>query len=186
MRLLIILIIVLALGFVLFKVVRIQDIILKNIYPTEYSEFVEKYAEEYGVDKYLIYAVIKAESNFNPDVTSGADAVGLMQLLEETAVERSNIINEEEVENIDLYDPETNIRLGTSYLAYLLELYNDNMVLAITAYNAGLGNVQQWIQDGIIKQDGSDIENIPYQETNNYVRKILRDYQMYLRIYENE
>ena len=186
MRLLIILIFLLALGFVLFKVVRIQDIILKNIYPTEYSEFVEKYAEEYGVDKYLIYAVIKAESNFNPDVTSGADAVGLMQLLEETAVERSNIINEEEVENIDLYDPETNIRLGTSYLAYLLELYNDNMVLAITAYNAGLGNVQQWIQDGIIKQDGSDIENIPYQETNNYVRKILRDYQMYLRIYENK
>ena len=60
------------------------------------------------------------------------------------------------------------------------------MVLAITAYNAGLGNVQQWIQDGIIKQDGSDIENIPYQETNNYVRKILRDYQMYLRIYENK
>ena len=186
MRLSIILIFLLALGFVLFKVVRIQDIILKKIYPTEYSEFVEKYAEEYGVDKYLIYAVIKAESNFNPDVTSRADAVGLMQLLEETAVERSNIINEEETENIDLYDPETNIRLGTSYLAYLLELYNDNMVLAITAYNAGLGNVQQWIQDGIIKQDGSDIENIPYQETNNYVRKILRDYQMYLKIYENK
>ena len=106
-----------------------------------------------------------------------------MQLMEETAVERSNIIDDSSIEAYDLYDPETNIRLGTSYFAYLLGLYNGNIVLALTAYNAGLGNVQEWINDGIIKSDGSDIENIPYQETENYVRKILRDYQMYLKIY---
>ena len=56
--------------------------------------------------------------------------------------------------------------------------------LAIIAYNAGLGNVEKWIKDGVIKADGSDIENIPYKETENYVRKILRDYQMYLKLYE--
>lgn len=144
----------------------------------------EKYSEENGLDRYLVYAVIKAESNFNPNVKSNADARGLMQLMEETAVERSNVIDNEDVEAYDLYDPETNIKLGTSYLSYLLNLYDGNTVLAIIAYNAGLGNVQQWIKDGVIKSDGSDIENIPFKETENYVRKILRDYQMYLKIYE--
>lgn len=183
---LIILIIILLLIFVLFRIIRVQDIILKLIYPTEYSEYVEKYSEENDLDKYLVYAMIKAESNFDPTVKSASDARGLMQLMEETAVERSNIIADESVEVYDLYDPETNIRLGTSYLKYLIDLYDGNIVLAVTAYNAGLGNVEQWIKDGIIKKDGSDIENIPYQETSNYVRKILNNYQMYLKIYTNE
>ena len=182
---LLIIILLLAASLVLFKIVRVQDVILKYIYPTKYSEYVEKYSEENGLDKYLVYAIIKAESNFNPDVTSSSDAKGLMQLMEETAIERSNIIDDETVETHDLYDPETNIRLGTSYFSYLLGIYNGNTVLAITAYNAGLGNVEQWIKDGIIRSDGSDIENIPYTETSNYVRKILRDYQMYLKIYDS-
>ena len=154
------------------------------MYPTKYSEYVEKYSEENNLDKYLVYAIIKAESNFDPNVKSNADARGLMQLMEETAVERSNAIEGTEVEAYDLYDPETNIKLGTSYFAYLLGLYDNNIVLAIIAYNAGLGNVEKWIKDGVIKADGSDIENIPYKETENYVRKILRDYQMYLKLYE--
>ena len=177
------LIIILLIIFILFKVIKVQEIILKSIYPTKYSEYVEKYSQQNGLDKYLVYATIKAESNFNPDVTSASDARGLMQLMEETAVERSNIIENNSIEAYDLYDPETNIKLGTSYLSYLLNLYDGNVVLAITAYNAGLGNVEQWIKDGIIKSDGSDIENIPYKETSNYVRKILKNYQMYLTIY---
>ena len=181
---LIIVILLFAGWLVFFKILRVQDTVLKRIYPIKYSEFVEKYAEENGIDKYLVYAIIKAESNFDPHVTSSSDARGLMQLMEETAVERSNIIDDTTVETYDLYDPETNIRLGTSYFSYLLGIYDGNTVLALIAYNAGLGNVQQWIQDGIIKSDGSDIENIPYKETSNYVRKILRDYQMYLKIYD--
>lgn len=171
--------IVLILLIILLNFTNIQ----KLIYRQDYSEYVEKYAKENNIDSLLVYAIIKAESNFDPSVTSASDARGLMQLMEETAVERSNIIDDSSIEAYDLYDPETNIRLGTSYFAYLLGLYNGNIVLALTAYNAGLGNVQEWINDGIIKSDGSDIENIPYQETENYVRKILRDYQMYLKIY---
>lgn len=137
-KILIFAIILLAIYFVCFKILRLQDKILKNIYPTQYSEYVEKYSDENGLDKYLVYAIIKAESNFNPDVTSRSDAKGLMQLMEETAIERSNVIDDETIESHDLYDPETNIKLGTSYFAYLLELYNGNTVLALTAYNAGL------------------------------------------------
>lgn len=182
---LIVLIILLAIIFVLFKVIKIQNKFLKILYPTEYSEYVEKYSEENNVDKYLVYAIIKAESNFDPNVTSGVDARGLMQLMEETAIDMSNSIENKSVSSYDLYDPETNIKLGVSYLAYLLNLYEGNTILALTAYNAGLGNVNEWISSGIIKSDGSDIENIPYKETSNYVRKILRDYQIYLDLYKN-
>lgn len=202
---LVILIVILAATLILFKIVRIQDVVLRQIYPLQYETYVEKYSEKNNLDKYLVYAVIKVESNFKPEATSTAGAIGLMQLMEETAVERLNVIsssenssnennllnaasiNEEtdssEPDNNDLYDPETNIKIGTSYLAYLIELYDGNIVLALTAYNAGLGNVEKWIKDGIIKADGSDIENIPYKETENYVRKILSSYQMYLKIY---
>lgn len=183
-KILLFVIALLGIYFICFKVLHLQDGVLKKIYPIQYSEYVEKYSEENSLDKYLVYAIIKAESNFNPDVTSSSNAKGLMQLMEETAIERSNVIDNETIESHDLYDPETNIKLGTSYFSYLLGLYDGNIVLALTAYNAGLGNVQEWINNGIIKSDGSDIENIPFKETNNYVRKILKDYQMYLKIYK--
>lgn len=80
---------------------------------------------------------------------------------------------------IDLTDPETNIELGTAYFTKLLKYYKGNFNLAITAYNAGIGTVAKWIEQGTIKADGSDIENIPYTETNNYVRKILKNYEIY-------
>ena len=180
----IILIFLLAIIFYLLKIVRVQEIVFKQIYPTKYSAYVEKYSKENNLDKYMIYAIIKAESNFDSNVKSQSDAIGLMQLLEETAEERANIIDDETITEDDLYDPETNIKLGTSYYAYLLNHYNHNNILALTAYNAGMGNVDTWIKTGVIKQDGSDIENIPYKETNNYVRRILRDYQIYLELYD--
>ena len=179
----VIIIVVLAIIFVLFKIVNIQDIVLKKIYPITYQEYVEKYSYECNVDKYMIYAIIKAESNFKPNVKSKSNAIGLMQLLEDTAVEMSNSIDKEEVTEESLYNPETNIKLGTSYYAYLLKHYKGNNILALTAYNAGMGNVDNWIKNGIIRSDGSDIENIPYKETNNYVRKILRDYRFYTQLY---
>ena len=179
----IIIIIALAIIFVLFKIVRVQNIALKKIYPTKYNEYVEKYSKENNVDKYMIYAIIKAESNFKSDVKSNSNAIGLMQLLENTAVEMSNSIKQDEITEKSLYDPEMNIKLGISYYSYLLKHYKGNNILALTAYNAGMGNVDNWIKKGVIKSDGSDIENIPYKETNNYVRKILRDYKLYVKLY---
>lgn len=184
MKQMIILIILLAVILVLFKIVRVQDIVLRKIYPITYQEYVEKYSIQNDVDKYMIYAIIKAESNFKPEVKSQSKAIGLMQLLEETAVEMSNSIENQTVTEEELYQPEINIKLGTSYYAYLLKHYKGNNILALTAYNAGMGNVDTWIKTGVIQSDGSDIENIPYKETNNYVRKILRDYQIYLKLYE--
>ncbi len=182
----IIFIILLAITFVLVRIVRVQDIILRQVYPIKYEEYVEKYASQNGLDKYMVYAIIKTESNFKADVKSESNAIGLMQLLESTAVERANYIDEKNVTEEELYEPETNIKLGTDYYAYLLNHYAGNNVLALVAYNAGMGNVDTWVKEGVIEADGSDIENIPYRETNNYVRKILRDYKMYVKLYERQ
>ena len=104
-----------------------------------------------------------------------------MQLMEDTAkdiLKRVDLkITDSELRD-NLYEADVNINLGTKYLAVLLERYK-NVEIAVTAYNAGIGTVDNWIEKGIIKDDGSDVENIPYKETNNYVRKILRDYKIY-------
>lgn len=155
--------------------------IQKIMYKKEYSEYVEEYSQEYNVDENLVYAVIKAESNFNPNAKSSKNAIGLMQLVESTAKEICKKVDirltDDELRE-KLFEPEININLGTKYLSILIEKYQ-NVEIAITAYNAGIGTVDNWIEKDIIKADGSNIENIPYKETNNYVRKILRDYKIY-------
>lgn len=157
--------------------------ILQIIYPQAYKEYVDRYAKEYEVEEELVYAVIKAESNFDSNAKSHSQAYGLMQLLESTAVEVANEIGEESLETEVLYNPETNVKIGTAYMSKLLERYDGNYVLALAAYNAGIGNVANWLEEGILKEDGSNPENIPFKETNMYVRKIMRDYQIYKDIY---
>ena len=169
--------------FILFYVIKVQDIILKKIYPLQYSEYVEKYAKENELDPLLVYAIIKAESNFEKNVVSSSNAIGLMQLLPDTAEEIAEQEGYDYIAKESLYNPEINIQTGTKYFANLLKTYDNCIPIALAAYNAGMGNVEKWIVSGIIKKDGSDIENIPFKETNHYVRKILRDYQIYQDLY---
>jgi len=176
----VIMILIVAILFVLFK-----DKLLKILYPKTYSEIISVYAEKYDVEENLIYAVIKAESNFNGEAVSNRDAIGLMQIVEETALDVANK-NQIDIDtkNIteELLDIDNNINIGTKYLSTLLTQYG-NIEVALAAYNAGIGTVNNWIEKQIIQADGSDIENIPYKETNNYVRKILRDYRIYNDLY---
>lgn len=145
-KILIILIILVLILFLTFKVFKVQNIILKKIYPQDYSEYVYKYSEEYNVDPLLIFAIIKAESNFNPNVISNSEAIGLMQLMDATAEEISNKLNILYVKKASLYNPEINIQLGTKYFSNLMKEYDNNYLLALTAYNAGIGNVNKWIE----------------------------------------
>jgi len=100
--------------------------------------------------------------------------------MEETALEVAKEIG---IKEIDLMEPECNIEIGIKYFTTLLKYYKGNHYLAIAAYNAGIGTVQKWIDNGTIKADGSDIENIPYKETKNYIRKVLRNYKVYQELY---
>ena len=180
----IIFILIICMLFGVIKIFNIPDKILKKMYPKTYSEHVEKYAKEYDVDPLLIYAVIKAESNFDEYVVSNSNAKGVMQLMDSTADEvASNVMTDTTFEPNMLFDAGINIKLGTKYLSDLLQKYNGNYCLAIAAYNAGHGNVDKWISQDTLKEDGTDAENIPYKETNNYVRKIVRDYGIYEKIY---
>ncbi len=180
----ILIVVLLIILIILFGILKIQNFILKKIYKTNYSEYVYKYSKENNIDPLLTFAIIKAESNFNRNIKSKSGAIGLMQLMESTAVEQAEEVNEEIIVTESLYNPEVNIKIGTKYYSKLIKKYNNNMLLALAAYNAGIGNVDNWIEQGTIKEDGSDIENIPFKETNNYVRKIVRDYKIYQNLYK--
>lgn len=182
-KIVIIIILILLIVGIILKVFNIPQRVYKKIYKAEYSEYVYKYAQEYNVDPLMVFAIIKAESNFNPNVVSNSGAVGLMQLMDATAEELCNKLDIFYVKKVSLYNPELNIQLGTKYFSDLMKEYDNNYLLALTAYNAGIGNVKKWIDAGIINEDGSNIENIPYKETNNYVRKIVRDYRIYKELY---
>lgn len=183
-KIILIVIAILLLLIIVLKALNVENIILNKLYPKEYQEYVEKYAKEYNIDPLLIFSIIKSESNFNKDAKSTSKAKGLMQVMDSTAIEIANKIDEPIMEET-LFDPEKNIMIGTKYYSELLKLYNGNILLALTAYNAGIGTVREWIQNGIIKEDGSDIENIPYKETNMYVRKIIRNYKIYQYLEKN-
>lgn len=177
-KILIFLILILIVSMALFYALDLKTLLMKKTYPQTYSEYVNNYATKYNVDPLLIFAIIKAESNFKIDAKSHNGAKGLMQLMESTALEVSK---EKEV---NLYDAETNIKLGTYYFSQLLKKYDYQVGIALAAYNAGMGNVNTWIERGTIKEDGSNLENIPYKETNMYVRKILNAYETYKELYK--
>ena len=168
---------------ILFRVFNIKNLVLKSIYKQQYSEYVNKYAELYNIDPLWIYAIIKVESNFNKDAKSNSGAKGLMQLMDNTATEMAKKDGLNNFSSDMLFDPEMNIRLGTKYFDELLAKYNENYYLAIAAYNAGKGNVDLWIKKGVLASDGSNIENIPYKETNMYVRKTINSYARYIDLY---
>ena len=112
--------------------------------PKKYSQFVERYADECGVDSDLVYAVIRCESGFDEDAMSRSGAIGLMQLLPETANYISRLAGKEHAP--DLYDAESNIRTGVLYLVYLRQRFS-TLSEILAAYNAGEGRVNAWLCD---------------------------------------
>ena len=184
-KLLIFIIVILIFVMILLGPLEAGTKLMKVMYSKKYENLIEMYSEKYQVDSNLIFAIIKAESNFNVSAVSSKGAKGLMQLMEDTAKDVAKKTDSKiDLDTIGekLLHADTNIELGTKYISTLLEKYN-NTALALTAYNAGIGTVDNWIEKGIIKENGEDIQNIPYKETNNYVRKILRDYKIYQKLY---
>lgn len=149
---------------------------IQGFFPTYYSEHVDIYSEKYGVEKSLVYAIIKAESNFKPDAVSKKGAKGLMQLMEDTAAWCGERLG---YGTPNLFDPGTSIEMGTFYLRYLLDMYRGNEKTALAAYNAGHGNVDRWLSDDKYSKDGLTLDTIPYKETEKYVNKIMSYKKVY-------
>ncbi len=158
--------------------------IMKIIYPQKYTEYVEKYSTAYGIDKNLLYAVIKTESSFNPDAVSSADAVGLTQITPETFEWLKTKLGEED-ENLTLSNPETSVKYGAFFLGYLIDEFG-NTDTAVAAYHAGRGRVNEWLKDENISPDGVTLSEIPIDETAHYVRKVNKALNVYNNLYTSE
>lgn len=159
-----------------------RDRIMSLIYPLDYEATIDKYSEEYGVDKYLVASIIKVESGFREGAVSNRGAIGLMQIMPKTGIWAGEKLGIDVVEE-DLYDPDINIRIGTWYIGSLIEEFDGNLENALAAYNGGIGNVYKWLASPEYSRDGLTLDRIPFLETENYVKKVRENYESYKSIY---
>jgi soluble lytic murein transglycosylase len=148
------------------------------LYPLAYWQTVTEVSSDYGLDPYLILSLIREESRFDAEALSSAGAMGLMQLMPRTARRTAGKLKlkMEDVESI--YDAGANIRLGTHYLYGLFRKF-DSVPAALAAYNAGKNKVMEWLERGRYGSYDEFVEDIPYRETRNYVKRILASYHRY-------
>lgn len=155
------------------------------LYPLHFSSLVKSNAAKNNIDPLLVQALTREESYFNPQAVSSSNAKGLMQLMPATA---QSVADWEKLNNfsqLDLFKPEVNLRLGSRYLKYTHDRFNGNSMLAVASYNGGPGNVNKWINTMPTADWDQFVENIPLDETREYVRKVFRSYWVYKEIYVN-
>jgi len=157
--------------------------IIKRIYPLKYQELVFSYSEFNGIDPYLVFAVIKAESSFNPYAKSKKDAMGLMQITENTAKWGAESMDIKSFKIEDLYDPETNIRIGCWYIKQLMVEFKNDIDLVLAAYNGGSGNVNEWLRNNTYSKTGKKLDVIPFRETDTFIKRVRNYQQIYIRLY---
>jgi soluble lytic murein transglycosylase len=152
------------------------DWYLRSRYPLEYEHVLRVHAKNHDLDPAFLAAVVYVESRFDPNAHSEAGALGLMQLLPETAEGIALRTGGTDFVVADLRDPEINVRYGSWYLDHLLEKYGTRE-LALAAYHAGQGNVDEWLRTG---------SEIAFPETRDYVRRVTELERVYSRVYRDE
>ncbi len=157
---------------------------LKLVYPRPYFSYVNRYANHYGVPVNLIYAVMRQESLYNPVCYSSASAIGLMQIIPSTGHYIASKVGYYNFNSSMLYSKNININFGSYYLKALLNKFDNKKYLAIASYNAGPNAVNYW-KHYLFKGDNMllFIESIPFNQTRNYVKKVLTNYYLYNAIY---
>lgn len=158
----------------------------RTIYPIYYKEEIVRNANLYRVDPLLIASIIRVESNYKPTAVSPKGAVGIMQLMPDTA---EWILGKENFGEISVDDvgrkADAGIRLGAWYIQELLRQFDGNLVVSLAAYNAGPGNVRSWL--GNKQWDGREetIADIPFGETRHYVQRVLFYYGKYKQVHKD-
>ena len=156
---------------------------LKLLYPRPWQDIVTKYAAEYRLPEYLLYALIRSESFFQPTIVSGAGAVGLTQLMPATA---ADIAKKLKITDYRLTDPEINIRFGAYYLAEMIRRSDNRIMPACFAYNAGISRVRGWQKKAQDLSGDLFLESLEYAETRDYGRKMLSAAAVYGSLYYSE
>ena len=166
-----------------YQALKQQPAYWQALYPFPYLKEIKTWSQKRQLNPLLVAALVRQESRFEPKIRSSAGAVGLIQLIPETAkwaAEQNNL------KRYNIEDPSDNLQLGTWFFNFSLRKYNDNALLAVASYNAGPGNVSKWL-DKFGKNDPDEfIEAIPFDETKNYVRQVFSNYWNYLRLYNPE
>lgn len=152
-------------------------------YPRPDSYLVSYYCAEYGVESNLVYAIMKQESNFNEDALSHKGAVGLMQLMPATAQWAAEKVGEE-YDEASLTQSSYNLKLAIWFISYLQEEFDGDDTKVMAAYNAGDGNVTNWLSQGIWDGSLGDVDSIPFEETRTYVTRVSDNLEKYREIYE--
>ncbi|WP_435921772.1 lytic transglycosylase domain-containing protein [Paenibacillus sp. DYY-L-2] len=174
----------LLLGFIVF--LFFNSAWLTLIYPIYYKEEIRLHARNNDLDPFMVAAIIKVESKYNSEAESRKGALGIMQIMPDTA---KWIVEKAKMEDVPLdrlkVEPAVNIQIGTWYLKWLSEQFDGNMIKVIAAYNAGPTNVKNWINSG--RWDGrlETAEDIPFVETRHYVQRVSHYYKQYSNIYED-
>ncbi|NLY08570.1 MAG: lytic transglycosylase domain-containing protein [Tissierellia bacterium] len=151
-------------------IVVIIALVVNAIYPLGYRDEIEKNSNSMEISPYLVMALINIESKFDKNAVSDKGAMGLMQIKPDTAEWIAENMGMPYQHMSDLVTPAINIRMGCWYLNYLMKEYKD-VNYALAAYNAGMGNLDEWIKNGLEIKEG-DYSNIPFSETRHYIRKI--------------
>ncbi len=152
-------------------------------YPIGYKSIIVKESNEYDMDPYLIASIINVESSYDSNAISKKEARGLMQISPQTGKWASEVLNLEGYKEENLFKAEVNIKIGSWYLNKLFKEFNGDLDLILMAYNAGSGNVNKWLKDLEHSKDGVSIDNIPFKETENYVKRINKNYKIYSVVY---
>lgn len=161
-----------------------EDFQRKYLYPYDYQDTINFYADRYEVDRNLVASVILAESKFRQDATSVHGARGLMQIMPETGSWIATQIEDDSFSVDKLYNVNMNIKYGTWYLSELQTEFEGNEVLALAAYNAGRGNVYEWMEKYHWDINFKDYTKIPFPETREYVKRVLENKKHYNKLYK--
>ena len=153
-------------------------LLVNRFFPVRHMDEIEKHAKTYDLSPALVCAVIRTESGFRANVVSKAGASGLMQLMQSTADWGSMEIGLRDYDYTRIHEPGLNIQLGCWYLRKLIDQYGFEET-ALAAYNAGSGNVSNWLSNPQYSTDGQTLDVIPFGETARYVKKIERNKQIY-------
>ncbi|HEX7104308.1 MAG TPA: transglycosylase SLT domain-containing protein [Nitrolancea sp.] len=159
------------------------DALNRIAYPLAFASLVQSNAAQNKVDPLLFLALIRQESNYDPSVTSAADARGLAQIVPNTAKVMADALGMKDWNADLLYRPYAGVEFGTIYLHDRLSIFDDSIVQSLAAYNAGDSNAQGWVTQ--VKSDDPDVyvESIPFPETYDYVKNVYANYLNYLRLY---
>ena len=178
-----------ALGIWLVAVRTVVPGVTAQLNPIKYKSEITRVADKYEVDPYLVAAVARTESNFNPQAVSKVGAVGVMQIMPDTAVWITKLDSWKGKAHPDLNAPADNLELGACYLAFLLREFDQSPRAAVAAYNAGQGAVSNWLADVNGKQPGAKttlaLSDIPFGETRAFVQRVERYRSLFRQVHPN-